>query len=826
MDFSQLIQELDALYPHQINDGNCCQIPSQLEKLKEIMEIKNPKNILEIGFGQGKSSILFLNSSNANVVSFDSFTEDYHKIGKEFIEKKFPNRHVLVPGDSVNTLDNFSIENTIKFDIIFIDGGRDTIPYSDLSKSATLANEDTIVIVNNYVRSPGNYAFWNEGFNNAWDIMLEKKYVTEIEQFDYFWGRGMVTGYYNFDESNKPLCIYSEYKNMNRSELYNKINASFTNKNFKMALEICELYLSYFNRIDDDETTDVIFKYAFLQKKINPEKSILLFENLLNKGHNRTKLGNKLGKGLELESELDQVMKANIEKQLVELYPISSMDEIPKIIHLLFFGETEFRPYHYKCIKSMIDNMPNHKIVIYNNIEPTGNVYWDKIKSFSVVTIEKLAPPTSFDGFNLKHFQYKADVVRIEKLYEHGGIYLDIDMLIFKNFEGIFSSKHDFYISKENADGKGLINAFIASKPKNEFLKLWLDTFKTGLRMNIWAYHIRDSNAILLRENPHYYLKYNICVLNAEEFFSISWSNLDFFSNMNENTQYSENVFGLHLFETILHHTLMHNPYFNLQNIDEPKGHAQVQVQAQAHLQTQANIVELAKKEENLLLEISDIEPNKMESGYAPIHNIVDEVIVLSLKERPEKTKYIMEHLTSFHIKHTVMLNKLHWCPNIGCFEAHIAAIEYAKEKGLKKILILEDDAFIQNINILNSLSNIDILPQYWDMLYLGGILTNSQFIKDKWVRGTIWCNHAYIVNSSIYDAILDKFSKCDLSEYASKRETIDHFYTRHFNEDFNCFLHIDQPIIQKGGYSDLSKKNKWENFNWDTFSLKNLADL
>ena len=78
----------------------------------------------------------------------------------------------------------------------------------------------------------------------------------------------------------------------------------------------------------------------------------------------------------------------------------------------------------------MIDNMPNHQIIIYNNIEPIGNKYWENIIKYPSVKIEKLIPPSSFDGFDLKHFQYKADVVRIEKLYEHGGIYLDIDMLI------------------------------------------------------------------------------------------------------------------------------------------------------------------------------------------------------------------------------------------------------------------------------------------------------------------------------------------------------------------------------------------------------------
>ena len=46
MDCYKLFNELDNLYPHNINDGNCSQITSQIDKLKEIMNKMNPKNIL------------------------------------------------------------------------------------------------------------------------------------------------------------------------------------------------------------------------------------------------------------------------------------------------------------------------------------------------------------------------------------------------------------------------------------------------------------------------------------------------------------------------------------------------------------------------------------------------------------------------------------------------------------------------------------------------------------------------------------------------------------------------------------------------------------
>jgi len=251
MDCYKLFNELDNLYPDKINDGDCSQIVSQIDKLKEIMSKMNPKNILEIGFGLGKSSLLFLSHSNANVYSFDLFDQEYHKIGKKYIEEIFPNRHLLIAGNSLYTLDDFIEKNAnLKFDMIFIDGGRNHIPYSDLSKCSFLSYKNTIIILNNYVKKPENYAFWNDGFNNAWNKMLQNKYVYEIEQFDYFFGRGMVIGNYNFSENGVALCKINQYKkntigknNKNSMELNNIFNFIYVELmitlNFKQQRSFC-----------------------------------------------------------------------------------------------------------------------------------------------------------------------------------------------------------------------------------------------------------------------------------------------------------------------------------------------------------------------------------------------------------------------------------------------------------------------------------------------------------------------------------------------------------------------------------------------------------
>lgn len=331
------------------------------------------------------------------------------------------------------------------------------------------------------------------------------------------------------------------YKHLNKDELYDLCRHAYGEKKINKLDKLCDIYLGYFKELDDDNTQSVKFWSGYANYCSNPKKSKRAFIELLN-------------------SNITDVDRKNFTcYNLDSLYPKNN-SPIPKIIHLIYFKGIDFVKYHYACVLSILKHMPNYKIIIYNDEEPVGNEYWDKIKRF--VTIEKTIPPSHFDDFPLKYIQYKADVIRLEKLYEHGGIYLDLDMLIVKNFESIINNGGDFYISHENTNSSDLlINCFLASKPKNGFILKWLETFKSGLRMNNWAYHIRNSNKLLLDKNKHYMVKYNIKILNSEYFLPFKWEEREKFIHIKQNL--TDNIHGIHLFETILHNELYNNTYIN-----------------------------------------------------------------------------------------------------------------------------------------------------------------------------------------------------------------------------------------------------------------------
>jgi len=114
----------------------------------------------------------------------------------------------------------------------------------------------------------------------------------------------------------------------------------------------------------------------------------------------------------------------------------------------------------------------------------------------------------------------------------------------------------------------------------------------------------------------------------------------------------------------------------------------------------------------------------------------------------------------------------------IGCFISHREIWKHAKEKGYSKVLILEDDAEInENANTVFSQA-IESLPETWDMLYLGqrnyDNLKNSRE-KDGdlaaltgHVTGNLyeakrcWLTHAYAINIKAVDYLLENTKQID----------------------------------------------------------------
>lgn len=634
----QLLQGLtNAIADYNIVEGGSFQIVHQVARLRELVYRTSPKSIMEIGFNAGHSALLFLaiTPPETKVVSFDLGEYAYVFAAKRYIDSVFPGRHTLVTGDSTTTVPKYEeqvahrMKNPLtapplSFDFIFIDGGhQEDIPMKDILNSQRLAaGPHTIVAIDDICRNQERQKHYTVEPSKAWNQMISAGVVEEIGFDDYCemlnrdvidhgcqtrgmaWGRycfvsddaptgsgsgsgvGVGVGFANGDTTSTQKTAaasfkrlrYNYYQNsskyMDRNQMLQEIHNQYHyHKEHEKLVAIADMYLDYFPTYNKRDTNYVRFYRASSNFTLNPQQAIKQYEEIVDTpSPSPSNAPNGVN---DSESELPDFIKESSVANLGMLYAPDPCPEIPKIIHLLYFGETEFYNFHHRCIHSMIQYMPEYEIRIYNTREPPAeNQYWQDIKSHPRVRIHTMNAPQFYDGFELKHFQYKADVARLELLYEHGGVYLDIDMIIVRPFHEIFASGHSFYISeeREGSNGRGsgaLINAFLAAKPKNEFIKLWLNEFKSGLRLGIWAHHIRDSNKQLLDNHPHYKHKYRIRVLDWKMFMPLHWQDTEaFIRSETVPYEFPPESYGTHLWETILGDIMRKNDFLQKQKME------------------------------------------------------------------------------------------------------------------------------------------------------------------------------------------------------------------------------------------------------------------
>jgi predicted O-methyltransferase YrrM len=188
------------LHARGFNDfeGYSQQVPDQVI---DLIQLSNKPNIhiMEIGFNAGHSAEVFLqNNPTLTLTSFDLGCYKYVAHAKEYIDATFPGRHKLILGDSTVTIPQYIIDNPDEsFDLIFIDGGHDyMIANADLENCRKLANENTIVMMDDTMYTVGWNECYTHGPTQTWVEHMNNGTIKEIKHVDYCRGRGMSWGKY------------------------------------------------------------------------------------------------------------------------------------------------------------------------------------------------------------------------------------------------------------------------------------------------------------------------------------------------------------------------------------------------------------------------------------------------------------------------------------------------------------------------------------------------------------------------------------------------------------------------------------------------------
>jgi GR25 family glycosyltransferase involved in LPS biosynthesis len=154
-----------------------------------------------------------------------------------------------------------------------------------------------------------------------------------------------------------------------------------------------------------------------------------------------------------------------------------------------------------------------------------------------------------------------------------------------------------------------------------------------------------------------------------------------------------------------------------------------------------------------------------------------------------------------------------------GCTKSHYEIVKMAKKSGYETILILEDDISIINTEFFtilsNSITQLNNVTTECDMFYLGGNVsdnTPSNYSIDTNLVKLGYCKttHAYVLNESIYDIIIDAYSTVDWSNNYNwsqsnpNRLNIDVWLINNIQSRGNTFGVYPCLVEQRAGFSNL----------------------
>ena len=149
------------------------------------------------------------------------------------------------------------------------------------------------------------------------------------------------------------------------------------------------------------------------------------------------------------------------------------MNTIPKKIHYCWFGRNPKPELALKCIESWKKNCPEYEIVEWNedNFDMNQNLY---VKQ----------------AYEAKKYAFVSDYARLYALYNYGGIYMDTDVEVLKNFNE-FLSLNAFTCFESNGY---ITTGVIGATKENPWIKDMLNEY-TGLKF------IKDNGEMDLTTN-------------------------------------------------------------------------------------------------------------------------------------------------------------------------------------------------------------------------------------------------------------------------------------------------------------------------------------
>lgn len=130
---------------------------------------------------------------------------------------------------------------------------------------------------------------------------------------------------------------------------------------------------------------------------------------------------------------------------------------IPKIIHYCWFGDNPMPASTRKCIETWKKYCPDYEIKEWNE------------NSFDVKKYQYTK-----EAYAEKKWAFVSDVCRLEKIYEYGGIYLDVNTDVLRSFDQLLSDGMFIGFEQDNMVAPSVFGA----RERHPFIKEMIDLYK------------------------------------------------------------------------------------------------------------------------------------------------------------------------------------------------------------------------------------------------------------------------------------------------------------------------------------------------------------
>ena len=210
--------------------------------------------------------------------------------------------------------------------------------------------------------------------------------------------------------------------------------------------------------------------------------------------------------------------------------PLSTPDHL--LVHFIFGlsdepTERAFTYAHYVAVRAAHLHMQPASLLLHHHHLPTG-AWWSEAQK--LLELRRVELPRTIFGRPLVAAAHRADVLRLQLLIAHGGLYLDLDVIVLRPMHNLLRGTRAFVIGREGHAGHGglhgLCNAVLLAHPNASFARRWLAEYHdfgtsgatSTSAVDPWSEHSVQRPVALAARHPD-----EIHVLPYKAFFWPDW---------------------------------------------------------------------------------------------------------------------------------------------------------------------------------------------------------------------------------------------------------------------------------------------------------------